>query len=414
MSEITVLPDKSLGGVKREYRSVARKARVGERIKIVDAGYTGDSYGNGAIFIVNGYDGRSYVTVGSTFNDGSELIIEHEEYVVLEPTDVIRIEDSRYRMVGRKADVGESVIIVDVSFPSNYDLGEVFTVDGYVWETDKTLPGIIVSELKRRRGGNINGFVKDGKYRVLEPIDSEKPSLSDSARIAELESRVTEIETQLDGVLETIANIGVNLAELRKGVGSGAIERKSIARETIVERAKADVADLRKFAGVHVPDGERFLRGRKSFWPCVDGDNHYVPLDRVEYVFNRDKRTVVALISDDEGVWARGIAKCAPGDVYNVHIGKAIALRRALGLAVPDEYVNAPQPTEARVGDVVIWESAFRGCVRTTLTKRRPSLDCPEHGKAFLHSDSTGWLGDKQFRIIDDSRCEADGTAVSA
>ncbi len=49
----------------------------------------------------------------------------------------------------------------------------------------------------------------------------------------------------------------------------------------------------------------------------------------------------------------RGIAKATPDDCFNIHIGKAIALRRALGLAVPDEYLNAPQPTEVRVGDFV-------------------------------------------------------------
>lgn len=34
LSNITVLPDESLGGIKREYREVKRKAVTGERIKI--------------------------------------------------------------------------------------------------------------------------------------------------------------------------------------------------------------------------------------------------------------------------------------------------------------------------------------------------------------------------------------------
>jgi hypothetical protein len=75
----------------------------------------------------------------------------------------------------------------------------------------------------------------------------------------------------------------------------------------------------------------------------------------VDFVVNREKRTIVALIRDPltDEVFARGIAKCAPGDVFNSHIGRAIALRRALGLPVPVKYLNAPQPTEVRVGDVV-------------------------------------------------------------
>jgi hypothetical protein len=104
-------------------------------------------------------------------------------------------------------------------------------------------------------------------------------------------------------------------------------------RDEIVEKAKMDVAD---FGGLY-----NFL-----------------------YVVNAEKRTVVALWFTN-GVKAegkhegkhvlinRGIAKCDPSDCFNVHIGKAIALRRALGLEVPTEYYNAPQPTEVRVGDVV-------------------------------------------------------------
>src|SRR5690606_31968390 len=68
-----------------------------------------------------------------------------------------------------------------------------------------------------------------------------------------------------------------------------------------------------------------------------------------------EKRTVVCLLKGFRipVIYAKGIAKCAPGDCFNVHIGKAIALRRALGLKVPSDYLNAPQPTEVRVGDVV-------------------------------------------------------------
>ncbi|MFG3444505.1 hypothetical protein ACGFZ1_07370 [Bacillus velezensis] len=98
-------------------------------------------------------------------------------------------------------------------------------------------------------------------------------------------------------------------------------------RDEIVEQAKVDVSGL-------------FKR-----------DIGY----RHDFIVNSEKRTVVALRkSFVEGyVRDRGIAKAAPDDCFNVHIGKAIALRRALGLAVPDEYLNAPQPTEVRVGDVI-------------------------------------------------------------
>ncbi len=94
------------------------------------------------------------------------------------------------------------------------------------------------------------------------------------------------------------------------------------------------------------------------FWPKADGERTpWTPLQRVDFVINHEKRTVVALIryltEYDGNLFARGITKCAPGDVFNSHIGRAIALRRALGLAVPDVYLNAPQPTEVHVGDLI-------------------------------------------------------------
>jgi len=73
------------------------------------------------------------------------------------------------------------------------------------------------------------------------------------------------------------------------------------------------------------------------------------------FLVYREKRTVFALLASvSTGVVERqGVAKCHPDDCFNTHIGKIIALRRALGLEVPAEYLNAPQPTEVRVGDIV-------------------------------------------------------------
>src|SRR5690625_2480290 len=111
-------------------------------------------------------------------------------------------------------------------------------------------------------------------------------------------------------------------------------------RDSIVERAKGDMSGL-------IPDDPLF----KGKYYLTNGRM----ICDVEFVINREKRTVVALMRGHSSgyIHSKGIAKCAPTDCFNVHIGKAIALRRALGEEVPDEYLNAPQPTEVRVGDVV-------------------------------------------------------------
>lgn len=153
-------------------------------------------------------------------------------------------------------------------------------------------------------------------------------------KISELEKySLAELNGLLDDVL---AQIKTQMCE--KGKADAKMEpTPSIApthpqdiRDGIIEKAKRDVANMLD------------LRGRK------------------EFVVNRDKRTVVALgytqFRYPIKVNSRGIAKCDPSDCFNVHIGKAIALRRALGLVVPAEYLNAPQPTEVRVGDVVIMQ----------------------------------------------------------
>jgi hypothetical protein len=108
-----------------------------------------------------------------------------------------------------------------------------------------------------------------------------------------------------------------------------------LTRDEIIEKAKRDVVEWLDRPHIIV-DGVKMK-------------------DVVTFIVNKEKRTVVALVryAVTKKVKARGIAKCRPDDCFNVHIGRAIALRRALGLEVPDEYLNAPQPTEVRVGDIV-------------------------------------------------------------
>ncbi|MGO4901791.1 hypothetical protein ACG2QI_22935 [Bacillus sp. GM2] len=100
-------------------------------------------------------------------------------------------------------------------------------------------------------------------------------------------------------------------------------------RDEIVEQAKADVERLRMI-------------------------NRMLQTFDITFDINRESRTVEAVAKKPNSRTAfYGTAICAPDDCFNIHIGEAIALHRALGLEVPDEYLNAPQPTEVRVGDVV-------------------------------------------------------------
>jgi len=161
-------------------------------------------------------------------------------------------------------------------------------------------------------------------------------------------------------------------------------------RDEIIEKAKRVVADIKVTDEIgtyyHVKDEN------DPEFPFYCGE---------DFVINKEKRTVVALLRGVESgdVHARGIAKCAPDDCFNVHIGKAIALRRALGLEVPSEYYNAPQPTEVRVGDVIRWIPSFSYVV-DAVNGNRLDLTCVENknvffGHCFRNEDVT---------IVDDSR----------
>ena len=78
---------------------------------------------------------------------------------------------------------------------------------------------------------------------------------------------------------------------------------------------------------------------------------------KVDFIVNTDKRAVVALLKSisSNKVVAKGVAKCHSDDVFNKHIGKAIALGRALGKDV-SEFENAVQPTKAVLGQVIVWK----------------------------------------------------------
>lgn len=174
-------------------------------------------------------------------------------------------------------------------------------------------------------------------------------------------------------------------AEFTHKIGQDTVGHDQMLRELAIQNAKDDIKGLYEYSS---------------------GKRCYVVKDIYEtqpvYIIDKRKKVVVALLKgvDSGRVRARGIAKTHPNDCFNAHIGKAIALRRALGKEVPNEYLNAPQPTEAKVGDVVRGNGTGN---EYTLERRCPKNDGRE-GKAFTHYKGPFWIGTKQVTIIDDTR----------
>jgi hypothetical protein len=169
------------------------------------------------------------------------------------------------------------------------------------------------------------------------------------AEIQSLKERVTALEQiEKKRMYDEAYNDYLN-GDLDEIIESSVKEARQLTRDDIIEMAKRDVAELGRSSSM---TPTRILYSMKV------GEYNGFSFSRkcyAEFIVNREKRTVVALLRgyNTDRVVSRGIAKCHPDDCFNAHIGRAIALRRALGLEVPDEYLNAPQPTEVMVGDIV-------------------------------------------------------------
>lgn len=409
---ITVLKDESLGGIEREYREVKRKAAVGERIKIVNRDAGEDRYINGDIGVVKQADGRDLDRdeIYAEINHRERVLIFDEEYVVLEPTDTIRIDDPDgvnhgYRMVDRKAAVGERVIVVNIRYKHAKDETLAVGQIGECTRDDEFKDASVDTTLTHDHSGFLNA--ERVEYHVLEPVESaqlsaQPPLDQAAANISALTAKVQALESRV-ATLEK-ANQPVKVAEGPADDAPPSFadmpRAKSLQeiRDEIVERAKADVKALETKRVDRVPT----LNDTRAVFNLRPGQ------DYVRFEINRDKRTVVALLITRDGyVWARGIAKAAPNDVFNAHIGRAIALRRALGLEIPAEYLNVPNPEEPRVGDVVFCHGLGNVfSIIGTLTERVERHDGSHYGNNAFYWSHDGWIADKQYRIIDDSREE--------
>lgn len=454
--KVTVLKDEL--GLDREYREVKREASDGERIKVIaispDSGKNG-KVEIGEVFTVKYVDEVGDVLsveercVGGLFaTDWKGL----REYVVLEPTDIVRIDGERFRMVDRKASVGERVVVVDVVDDAHeFPLGSIGVVE---WISDLGYE-VRVSNLHYKQT-----LIQD-EYRVLVPVqalaheplgsvsDAAQPNVSEQAGVADLVRKSHEQQARIDGLTETVANLARRLSEAESalhnvGLDVGLIENgvsedirklkervaelergqapkeapepvveKTSTRDEVIEKARVDVADLKRIGG------DRYATLPPTSSLC---GKYY----DVKFQINRKKNTVVALVYGgiSRTLYSRGIAKCAPTDCFNVHIGTAIALRRALGLDIPQEYVNTPQPTEVKVGDVVTktegYDAGVSGVVEQIGGDRNPRKPAwiyvgGDQGLTFFdESDTHFWAFKHRVKILDDSRDGRYGEVYSA
>ncbi|MBG9915264.1 hypothetical protein ABD67_10145 [Bacillus sonorensis] len=227
--KIHVLADESLGGIKREYVEVDRKAKQGEKIVIVDAILSFGIYRNGDIFDV-------VIKRSASVRTACGRCIYDEEYRVLEPTNIVHIDGERYEMVDRKAEVDEKIVIIapDDGIAVDGDIGKIATVTEVFSEED-----IDASPM---------GWVKRSEYRVLVPAESseEEPQPSDPIDvIANLATRVAELERENKRIKEDLGwnEMGPGrIAELRNADSD--IRHDIAALEEKVEHDRAENEEM--------------------------------------------------------------------------------------------------------------------------------------------------------------------------
>ncbi|WP_047475459.1 hypothetical protein [Bacillus siamensis] len=251
----------------------------------------------------------------------------------------IRKEDAELIITeNRRPKVDERVLITEVLLSSSdYKIGDICTVrsvvDAYGTITVKENANCV---LAREYEVIINSEVKNEEANGMKREYAFKPNL-DAMGYDEL---IAHGEGYRQGKFDAETDTTHGQAPAHKSA--------QVLRDEIVEMAKADVENLKAY-------GKQSSRST-SLGNLTYREYYY----SVEFKVSSNKRKVSALIYPIGRlgfISGRpihvGRAKAAPDDCFNVHIGKAIALRRALGLTVPDEYLNAPQPTEVRVGDVI-------------------------------------------------------------
>lgn len=198
------IADESIGGIEREYVEVERKADVGD--------YVINNKGNDAeeIYRVTGFKNAwalpSYTVEHDEDEWESTVAVSIDRSITLEPTDIVRIDGERYRLVDRHAEVGEKVIIVSAyETYDKYKNGDIITAE----KTGSI--GLMNFELATDEAeGNPEGYVVNGEYRVLESLKPVEESATEPLTVdetqaspqvidmlANLARRVTQLEAQL-------------------------------------------------------------------------------------------------------------------------------------------------------------------------------------------------------------------------
>jgi len=303
--------------------------KVGDKVRILDAeSISGGSeyWKDGDVVEILGEDSRDLKVQSGIKSSDWYYITKDTETQYIE-----KVEESDVKMTQFKVGDKVRVISTDAAL-CGFAIGDEVMITKSKHDGSKT-SGRHTFELDGR------GFC-DAKH--IEPVES-KPTKKQ--RLTMLEQKVEAMQAEIDALKAAQKAPKIKVADAVKPTPNEQANANQ-KRKAIIDEAKAFVEDVTNRMQKHGHGNT--LGGHGKITTEARG---YIL--RANFVVNPEKRTVVALVipfyMDDKDVKSKAVAKCAPDDVFNADIGKAITLGRALGLDV-SKFEKAVQPTEFAVG----------------------------------------------------------------
>lgn len=226
--------------------------------------------------------------------------------------------------------VGDKVRILNV---------DAIVYGGKCWKNGDVAEVVYISGrgnpyLRTEESDHCGLVITSDELHAIERIDDDKKP-SKKQRIEALEREVAALKAEM----ETLRDC----------------KKKADEKPKTANQLRAEViADAKSFVKEHMDK-----KGAACLYvPNSRPDSRDWNVSEIRYEVNAEKRTVVALaIGEISGrVREKAIAKCAPDDVFNADIGKAIAVGRLFGFDV-ERFINAPKPDEVVVGQRVVDKS---------------------------------------------------------
>lgn len=276
--------------------------------------------------------------------------------------DVVTYDGQPYKLVDRLAQVGDVVVLTNecepAIVPTDYELNKPYKV-----------------EVANTGYGSNLAFIADIPCVVYRASRNRTP---ETVKVYE--------PTTWEAVQEK-ATQEVQKRAIRCG---HVAPTPNVQRKVIIEKAK-------QFVESAIERG----RDRNAIKGDAGNETYKAHFYTIDFFTKKDQ--VTALVTRT-GAYGRNIksqpdhvarAKCNPSDVFNEHIGKAIALGRALGLDV-SEFANAVQPNKPVVGHTVYWDAYGY----------EEEFEVREIEGTKLYDKNGLWVHEREVKITDDTNAQ--------